>query len=428
MNKFWVLLKKEIKELLSPQMLAPMVAVVLIFFFIGNVLSKEAEKSKTTVNLALLDLDRSANSEEAEGALRKVFQNILVLDDATAEGGLKAIKDKKIPTLIVIPAGFGSGITQNKSQEVEFYSVLGSLSMFQNRQAQSVAQATAVLNQYFSDRILASSSIAPLSFIKGPIKPNEFVATKDKLANVSFAQIGGLVISQGMFVPIILFMVIVVASQLVAVAIATEKENKTLETLLSVPVNRKSIVIAKLVAAGFVALLTAVMYLFGFKSYMGGITGSVGGAGQVADGVRQAATALGLTFGTTEYALLGISLFLGILAALSIAIVLGSFAEDVKAVQGLTTPIMILIFIPYLLTIFVDLNTASPFLRYLVYAIPFSYPFLASSHILFKDYLAYVIGNIYLLIFFLVFVFLAAKIFSTDKILTLKLKFRRSKQ
>ncbi len=425
MNKFWVLLKKEVKELLSPQMLAPMIAVVLIFFFIGNVLGKEAEKSRTTVNLALLDLDRSAASEEAEGVLRKSFQNILVLDGTTAEDGLKTIKDKNIPTLIVIPAGFGSGITQNKSQEVKFYSVLSGLSMFQNKQAQSVAQATAVLSKYFSDRILAPSSIAPISFIKEPIKPNEFVAVKDKLANVSFAQIGGLVVSQGMFVPIILFMVIVVASQLVAVAIATEKENKTLETLLSLPVNRKSIVIAKLVAAGLVALLMALVYIFGFKSYMNGMTGNIGGAGQVADGVRQAAAALGLTFGTTEYALLGISLFLGILAALSIAIVLGSFAEDVKAVQGLTTPIMILIFIPYLLTMFVDLSTASPFLRYLVYAIPFSYPFLASSHILFKDYFTYIFGNIYLLIFFLVFVFIAARIFSTDKILTLKLRFKR---
>ncbi len=428
MNKFWVLLKKEIRELLSLQMLAPMIAVVLIFFFIGNVLGKEAEKSKTTVNLALLNLDHSDVSKEAEGVLRKNFQNILILDNAATEESLQTIKDKNIPTLIVIPAGFGSGIKQNKPQEVEFYSVLTGLSMFQNKQAQSVAQATAVLSRYFSDRVLAPSSIVPASFVKEPIKPNEFVAVKDKLANISFAQIGGFVISQGMFVPIILFMVIVVASQLVAVAIATEKENKTLETLLSVPVNRKSIVIAKLVAAGLVALLMALVYIFGFKSYMGGLTGSIGGgAGQVADGVRQAAAVLGLTFGTTEYALLGISLFLGILAALSIAIVLGSFAEDVKAVQGLTTPIMILIFIPYLLTMFVDLGTASPFLRYLVYAIPFSYPFLASSHILFKDYFTYIIGNIYLLIFFLVFVFIAARIFSTDKILTLKLKFKRWK-
>lgn len=428
MNKFLILLKKEIKELLTLQMFLPMIMMVLIFFFIGNVIGKETKKSQTLAGFAVIDLDRTVISREALDALHVSFPSIPVLDSDSISNGLRQVRENKTPSLLVIPTGFGDGMAQRKPQSVEFYSVLTNLSIIQSKQAQSLAQSSTVLNEYFSRKSLSGVSSEDPSFLKTPIRPKEFLSVGDKLAEVSFSQVSGFIMTQSMLVPIILFMVIIVASQLVAVTIATEKENKTLETLLSVPVGRKSIVTAKLMAAGLVALLSAAIYMLGFRSYMNGITGGLtGGAGQIADSAKQAIASLGLTFGTPEYIMLGVSLFLGIIAALAVALVLGAFAEDVKSVQSITAPIMILIFIPYLLTIFVDLSTASPFLRYLVYAIPFSYPFLASSQIIFHKFGAYFLGNAYLLVFFLIFVVIAARIFSTDKIITMKLRFRRSK-
>jgi len=52
-----------------------------------------------------------------------------------------------------------------------------------------------------------------------------------------------------------------------------EQENKTLETLLSAPVNRRTIVAAKLVGAGLVALAFALVYMIGFRYYMNGMSG-----------------------------------------------------------------------------------------------------------------------------------------------------------
>ena len=51
------------------------------------------------------------------------------------------------------------------------------------------------------------------------------------------------------FIPIILMMIIIYSSQMVISAIAMEKQNKTLETLLTVPIPRTSIVTAKMLAA-----------------------------------------------------------------------------------------------------------------------------------------------------------------------------------
>ena len=53
------------------------------------------------------------------------------------------------------------------------------------------------------------------------------------------------------YIPIVLFVAVIFASQMIATAIATEKENKTLETLLSYPVTRTSIVTSKMLDSFF---------------------------------------------------------------------------------------------------------------------------------------------------------------------------------
>jgi ABC-2 type transport system permease protein len=120
-------------------------------------------------------------------------------------------------------------------------------------------------------------------------------------------------------------------------------------------------------------------------------------------------------------------LFLGVLVALAIAIILGILADSVKSVQAVTTPLMVLILLPYLLITFADFGALAPVVRWLIYAIPFSHPFFAVEKLITQDYAFIGIGIAYQSVVFLFFVVLAAKIFSSDKILTLKLNFKRKK-
>ncbi len=231
----------------------------------------------------------------------------------------------------------------------------------------------------------------------------------------------GFVSQQTAFIPVILFIVIIFAAQMIATAIANEKENKTLETLLTTPVSRKSIVVSKMAGAGIIALLSSLVYMFGFRSYVNSLTGTGQASGQIGSIIKE----LGLSLTPQSYILLALSLFAGIILALSISIILGAFAEDVKSVAGLITPLMVLVMIPYFLTMFLDINTLPSSLKYFAYAIPFSHVFLASSHLFLHEYPAVFWGIIYQLLWFIVFVLIAAKIFSTDKIVTMKLNFSK---
>jgi ABC-2 type transport system permease protein len=209
-------------------------------------------------------------------------------------------------------------------------------------------------------------------------------------------------------------------------AVAMEKQNKTLETLLTVPIKRTSIITAKMLAAGLVGLISAGVYMFAFKGFVGGIGEEAARAGAQAGGATMMRQ-LGLYFDTTGYVILGLSLFLAILVALALAMILGVLAEDFRSAQNMIMPMMFMVMIPYFLSLFADINTVSLPVKIFILAIPFSHPFLVSQNIYLGNYGMIAGGLAYMLVVFAVLVVFAARVFSTDKILTMKLRFGKKK-
>jgi len=89
---------------------------------------------------------------------------------------------------------------------------------------------------------------------------------------------------------------------------------------------------------------------------------------------------------------------------------------------------MVLVLVPYILTMFLDVSSLSAGLRILIWLIPFSHPFMAAPNLLLGQVAEVWYGILYLAFFFVVFVFIAAKIFASDKIFTLRIRFRKRRQ
>jgi len=429
MKKFFILIKKEVIELLTPQLLVPLLVVVVVFVFIGKVIGSEVSKIKAPQAIEILDFDNSPTSQAVIEIIKKTNFSPNVSLSGSAEEIVASAKSKNEKVALIIPKGFENGINNLQPQKVEVYTIMKNFSIMASVNSQILKAALAAINDGLSNQLMikANPKINPVA-IKQPVLANDFVIVGDKQANVSPAAVAGFITSQTTLIPIILFLVIILASQLIAISIASKKENKTLETLLSSPVSRKFVVASKLVAAGLVALLTAAVYLFGMRYYMAGITGgAIGGAGTTDAATQEAIAKLGLTLTTPDYLLLGLSLFLGILAALSIAIILGSFAEDAKAAQGVVAPLMVLVIIPYIFTMFLDVSSLSTGMKILIWLIPFSHPFMAAPNILLGQTASVWYGILYLAFFFVVFVFIAAKIFASDKIFTMRISFRKKR-
>lgn len=426
MKVFFILLKKEIKELLTLQMILPLIIVVVLFALIGDLVGNETEKAQKPRKIVVVQNDPSELVDSLiEGAKSKFDPQIV--NSISSSEAIKKAREIDAQAVFVFSDNFSASINTNTSTKIEAYYLLKSFSMMGTQGVTNAKIFLSGVNEQVSNYVISRNmrSVDPMK-IKNPVFTVENVVVGGVVAAVSPEAVISFVTQQTTFIPIILFMVIVMAAQMIATSVASEKENKTLETLLSLPISRRQIVSAKLIAAGVVALLMAGVYMFGFRYYVDGLSG--GQATNVTTEMKQAIEFLGLKLDTLGYLMLGGSLFFGILSALSMAMILGVFAEDTKAVQGVITPLMVLVMIPYLITLLLDFNSMSQTVKYLVYAIPFSHPFLAAPNIFMKNYIFVFAGIIYQAIFFLIFVFIAAKIFSSDKITTIKLNFSKKKQ
>ena len=107
--------------------------------------------------------------------------------------------------------------------------------------------------------------------------------------------------------------------------------------------------------------------------------------------------------------------------------ILGVLAEDFRSAQNMIMPLMFMVMIPYFISLFADINSISLPLKILILTIPFSHPFLVSQNLYLGNYAMIAAGLAYMLVVFVVLVVLAARIFSTDKILTMKLSFGKKK-
>ena len=114
-------------------------------------------------------------------------------------------------------------------------------------------------------------------------------------------------------------------------------------------------------------------------------------------------------------------MFISILIALSISLVLGVLAKDAKSGQALLLPIQLLSMVPYMLSMFMDIKTLSPVVKYIIYAIPFTHTFMANENIMFGNTTLYWGGLAYQLALLAICMTFAIRVFTSDKIFTMTL-------
>jgi ABC-2 type transport system permease protein len=252
-----------------------------------------------------------------------------------------------------------------------------------------------------------------------PININERSIFKGKSIDVPSSTLFELMMSQSIGMPVGMMMLLIFAMQIAATSVASEKEEKTLETLLTLPINRFTILMGKMTGSILVAVVGAVAYLIGFSYYTSSFTGSF----PLNTGVDLAA--IGLAPTPASYLLLGASLFVSMLSALALAISLSIFAEDVRGAQALVGPLSMLLVFPMIFMMFTDINSLPVPLRIILLAIPFTHPMLTSKLTFTGDYLTSIIGILYVSLFTIAVLYIASRLFGTEKIFTAKLRLKK---
>ncbi len=413
---FGNILIKELKELIrDPKVLLGMIIVPLIMFpVLGAVMSfsmESATQQAQKASIVVIDNDRGNYSAIFVRNLNMTVR-VFIVNETDPN---KAVSDGLLPRynttqLIMIPKGFSANVTQHLHSNasvatyVKVYSVFSGAGLFEGIGSSLVSGSVVNFNRYFAPDIV---SARPSTIIKGQIEEG-----------IDPNMLSTLMLSQAIAMPITIMILLTYSMQIAATSVAMEKEEKTLETLLTLPMDRFAILMGKLSGSIVVAGIGAITYMVGFNYYMGSFTSAI----PMGSGVDL--VSLGLAPSPLGYLLLGVSLFVTLLSALALAVILSAFAEDVRGAQSLVGYVYPFLFVPSILLMYIDVNALPLALKIAIYAIPYSHPIIASKAVTMGDYWTAGLGIIYVTAFTLVIMYVASRLFATEKILTMKLRFR----
>lgn len=427
--KFFNLLKKELAELITVQAIASVVVMMALFMLLGNTMNstvKEAIKQEYTITIS--DNDKTDFTAQLFDDLRESGASIK--EYTTVGEDYAAVMDNAgVENLIIIPAGFSEAIENGEVPELISIERMESAAMMSNV-TNSNSGALELIKSCVSNVFAKRSGVTDeeLQHINSPVEVSTHTVVGKNSSKVASETVMSKLMMQNMILPIVVFVLIMMTSQMLMSAIANEKIDKTLETLLSAPVSRTAILGAKMLAAAIVALLNAVVYMIGFSSFMSGATGSIsdemsGLAINQYIPIETALEQLGLNLSVFDYVLVGVQLFLTIMICLSISLMLGALVNDTKQAQTMIMPLMFMAMVPYIISMVSDINTLPTVLKAIVYAIPFTHTFSAISNIMFGHMGVFYGGMIYQAVVFVICMFFALKLFSSDKILTISINF-----
>lgn len=425
--KFINLLKKELHELINKQMIIALAVMLFIFMllggFMGNMIN-EAVSESYSINIS--DCDNSENSNALIFSLKSFGVEVheYTADDSDYS---KVLEKNGVKSMIILPEGFGEAIDNGNAPEIITIDTMASASAMGNLTDNTAGGISAIevcLRSMFASR--EGITDEKLMLIDAPMNVTEHTVVAEKSAQVSKDTLLSKIMMQNMILPIVVFILIIMTSQMLISAISNEKIDKTLETLLSAPVSRTAVIGSKMLAAAVVALINAAVYMIGFSFMTSNASGeAVSGINMPAIGdfpsADEAMAQLGLSLGVTDYLLVGCQLFMTILICLSVSIILGALIDDPKNSQTVIMPLMIFALIPYIISMLSDINTLPTAFRYLIYAIPFTHTFSAMSNLMFGNTALFFGGLVYQIIVFAVFMFFALRIFKSDKIFTISL-------
>ena len=411
---------KELKQLVrDPKILLGMIIVPLVMFpILGGVMGYAVETAKESAikaSLVVVDNDRGEWSSTfikflSETGVKVFLENETVLN---CEKIAEILSRYNTTQFLEIPEGFSANITAHSTNRqikasIRFYGVLVGTSVFQNVGSAVVDTLISQFNRMMAPDVLYAEKA---TVIKGEVK-----------YGVDPAALSSLMTAQSIAMPIIIMILITYSVQIAATSVAMEKEEKTLETLLTLPIDRMAILFGKLSSSIIIAAIGALAYMVGYGYMMGMLMG------QIPQEAAIDLSALGLAPSFLGYLLLGLSLFVTLLSALALAVILSAFAEDVRGAQAFVGYIYPLIFVPAFALMYIDINMLPLAVKALLYAIPFSHPIIASKAIVMGDHLTPVFGIIYSFAFTMVIMYIASRLFATEKILTVKLKMKGFKR
>ncbi len=437
MNHTGIIVKKEIREMITPGSVASILIMVVLFAGMGGLIGGEVEKSVSLPYFGIVsedgyEFDCDVGNGTVEhiswdpvGFLESVYGDesyrITVMDAATdgsPQDIVAEMEEKGLGNAIVMPSreAFGAAMESQTPAAVLQYYIYQPTGMFGGISSSVMGSIVSYLNADLSSRIVEAGGLTDYTFAMSPLSSSgESISTivnGEAYKDVTPDEISNAVSSQTMMIPLVIMIIITMIGSIVISSMGNEKENKTLETLLTLPIKRTFIVGGKILAAAVVGLIYGLAYMAGMSIYMNAMTGIYAGSASIdlAD--------VGMALDPGDWALVMASMFLAIVCALGICMILGAFSKNYKSAQTMTMPLSILAMIPMFVIMFTGWYGCGSALQAVCFAIPFSHPMMAMQALMNGDVALVLEGIAYMAVFAVATILVTVRIYNSDILIT----------
>jgi len=434
LGSFTSIVYKEIKELIrDPKILF---GVVLLPLLLYPLMGQGLQISQESVQTAIKGAKFSVYSDDAGNIAGILVQYITTNNTVTniqasgLEDALVKFKDSDTVAMVYVPNGYSQNITNGLRGHVKIYGNLKNLNIAEASGVDVAGSLVSIYNYYYSLAIInqlmeVTGELGSAAVVHDPLSISYASIIKGNVIEVAPSQITSLIMSQSIMLPIMVMMMVIFAIQMAATSIALEKEQKTLETLMTLPVGRFTILGGKLAGSVVIAIAGSISYMIGFSYY----TSSAFSFAPQFTSVDLTGAGIGIQ--PMGYLLLGIVMFVTLISALALAISLAVFADSVRSAQSLTGVLIVPLIIPAMILMFSDIEMLPPAVQWIMLAIPYTHTMLATKAAFLGNYWIVIRSIGYISVFTVIVLWVAARIFSTERIITARFSsfsFRKRKQ
>lgn len=412
---FLNMFKKELKEVLTIGSIISIAAMSFVFAMIGQSVGNIEEKLEVKPVIGLINNDNGLFGIISAQILQETSDIIYNGYDKSA--GLQEVIAKEGIALIEIPSDFSDSIYNNEQGKLNINWVVQGVGPFDGISSDVLDYVLNAVEKEISKIIITQELDLDPNLILNPLTTSQTTFLKEKeFRGLSPNELINTFSTQSYLIPTLIMMIIMMSGSSIISSMGLEKENKTLETLLTLPAKRNYIILSKIIASTISGLILAAIYMVGMTYYMKSFSFS---------GVVDL-QAYDLTLSIYDYTLMGLSVFMSLLAGLSLCLALGSFSKDYKSAQSLLFPVTVLAIFSMLMTMFMDFSTMPTFIKIFIFIIPFSHPMMAMKSLMLKEYALVLSGIIYSSIFAAIMIIITILIFNSDRLLVGK--FQKNKK
>ncbi len=400
----FLFLQKELKEIFSVKIVIMVLAMAAIFVVVGNSVAGAKGKNDNLKPIGIVS-EKNYISTLLYEAIGQRFPVVYFGTDF--DSCLREVERENGICVVTLPEDIETNIQKGIVTPVEFNWIAKGTGIINVMEIGKYIGVARAVEKTLSGIIIKEYTNANPIFLLKPMKQEDKVYLKEDFFPIehisSFLEYPNLISS---LLSIFVMMLVIISSSSIISSLSLEKENKTLESLLSMPVKRTTILCSKIIASTIVGIIVSGVYVVGYYFFV-----------KVFSFDNSLFKELGLIINLADFFLIGLSLLFSLLSGISLSVYLGLIAKEYQSAQTYTFPVIGLAMLAMLLTTFLDFSTLPVPLKIVVFCIPFSHPMMAEKFLRFNSPLFVILGIIYSFLFALLFFKLAIALFRSERIL-----------